>query len=131
MNVTHISQHQTQYSLAMYKCLPLKIDGVQIDNLVYFTVERPFILLHAFTVRKIDDRDRYSDLSQGMTNALLYLDPHPVVQVAQVANITSFHIAAGQYQVQDLRPEDGEVDGLPVLRSDYDQYVFVLLCTNF
>jgi hypothetical protein len=66
-------------------------------------------------------------LSQGLTNALLYLDPHPVVQVAQVANITSFHISAGQYQVQDLRPEtSGDVD-----RNDYEQYVFVLLCTNF
>jgi hypothetical protein len=117
----------------MYKCSPTKENGVQVDNLVDFLVDRPFILLHAFVVRKTDQRDRYSDMSQGMSNALLYLDPHPIVQVMNVAEVSSFHIAAGRFYVQDLRPSDGDVDdeGVPQNRADYEQYVFVLLCLNF
>jgi hypothetical protein len=131
--VPHLSDRQTAYSLRMFKCTPLIENGVQVDNLVRFAVDRPFILLHAFVVRETDERDRYSDLSQGLTNALLYLDNHPVVQVVQVANITAFHISAGEYLVEDLRPSDGEVDinGDIQSREDWQQYVFVLLCTNF
>lgn len=133
-SITHISQRQTDYSLRMFKCLPLLDEKEQqVNNLVYFTVDKPFILLHAFTVRQTDTRDRYSDLSQGITNALLYLDPHPVVQIAQIANITAFHIAAGQYLVEDLRPLDGDVDihGEVQTREQWEQYVFVLFSTNF
>lgn len=131
-SIPHISTRQTDYSLRMFKCLPLLDDNKQqVNNLVYFTVDKPFILLHAFTVRQTDTRDRYSDLSQGITNALLYLDPHPVVQIAQIANITAFHIAAGQYLVEDLRPDYDPVTGEPIDRGDYEQYVFVLFSTNF
>lgn len=133
-SIPHISTRQTDYSLRMFKCLPLLDDNKQqVNNLVYFTVDKPFILLHAFTVRQTDDRDRYSDLSQGITNALLYLDPHPVVQIAQIANITAFHIAAGQYIVEDLRPVTGDVDinGNVQDREQWEQYVFVLFSTNF
>jgi hypothetical protein len=108
-------------------------DGVQVDNLVKFQVDRPFVLLHAFTSLYPDVNDRYSDLSQGMSNALLFLEAHPVVQVMNVAEISSFHIAAGRYYVQDIRPADGDADvyGNVLSRSDFNQYVYVLLCLNF
>ncbi|WP_139262005.1 hypothetical protein [Dysgonomonas macrotermitis] len=117
----------------MYKCIPTIVNGSQVDNLVEFQVDKPFILLHAFVVKKTDSRDRYSDLTQGMTNALLFLDPHPIVQIMNVANVSSFHIAPNLYYVQDLRPAPGSVDsnGLPLNRDDYEQYVYVLVCTNF
>jgi hypothetical protein len=132
-NPISIFQRQTSYALRMYKCSPVEENDVQVDNLVDFVVDRPFVLLHAFTVRKTDAYDRYSDLSQGMSNALLYLDPHPIVQIMNVAEISSFHIAAGRFYVQDLRPFDGDLDndGVAVKREDYEQYVFVLLCLNF
>ena len=125
---------QTNYTLKMYKCRPYVDDlGQQIDNLVTFQVDQHFILLHAFTVRKTDDHDRYSDLSQGITNSLLYLDPHPIVQIMNVANVSSFHISPNVYYVQDLRPATGDedLDGVPQNRDDYEQYVYVLTCTNF
>ncbi|MDR0824692.1 MAG: hypothetical protein LBN74_06320 [Prevotella sp.] len=133
MSITHINDRQTQYALRMYKCLPVMEDGEQVDNLVHFTVDRPFILLHAFVVRQTEDTDRYSDLNQGISNALLYLDPHPVVQVMNVANVSAFHVAPNRYYIQDLRPVDGDVDndGNELERNDFQQYVFVLLCTNF
>ncbi|SHE86100.1 hypothetical protein SAMN05444362_102350 [Dysgonomonas macrotermitis] len=129
----NLFSRQTDYTLKMYKCIPTIVNGSQVDNLVEFQVDKPFILLHAFVVKKTDSRDRYSDLTQGMTNALLFLDPHPIVQIMNVANVSSFHIAPNLYYVQDLRPAPGSVDsnGLPLNRDDYEQYVYVLVCTNF
>jgi hypothetical protein len=132
-SVSNIFQRQTQYALRMYKCSPTEQGGEQVDNLMDFLVDRPFILLHAFTVRRTDQRDRYSDMSQGMSNALLYLDSHPVVQIMNVAEVSSFHIAAGRFYIQDLRPDNGDIGpgGEVLSRGDYEQYVFVLLCLNF
>ena len=127
-------EHQTKYALRMFKCLPLFDDsGQQIDNSMYFDCDRSFVLLHAFTVDRRINEDRYANRSQGVDNALLYLDNHPIVQVAQVAEISSFHIAAGRFFVEDLRPVDGAVDinGSILSRGDFEQYVFVLMCLNF
>ncbi|HMM02739.1 MULTISPECIES: hypothetical protein [unclassified Dysgonomonas] len=132
--INKLSERQTSYALRMFKCTPLTAPAVgQIDNSMYFDCDRPFVLLHAFTVNRQLNRDRYSDLSQGVSNALLYLDNHPIVQVAQVAEISSFHIAAGRFFVDDLRPIDGDVDidGNTLMRDDFEQYVFVLVCINF
>jgi hypothetical protein len=118
----------------MFKCTPLiGSDKAQIDNSMFFDCDRPFVLLHAFTVNKELSRDRYSDLNQGVSNALLYLDNHPIVQVMNVAEISSFHIAAGRFFVDDLRPQTGDVDieGVVQVRENYEQYVFVLMCLNF
>lgn len=129
----NLFSRQTDYALRMYKCKPTIVNGVQVDNLVEFQVDKPFVLLHAFTVKRTDSRDRYSDLSQGMTNALLFLDPHPIVQIMNVAEISSFHIAPNLYYVQDLRPVDGDedLDGNQLKRDDFEQYVYVLVCINF
>jgi hypothetical protein len=133
-SITNLNQRQTSYALRMFKCQPL-IDeqSQQIDNSMFFDCDRPFVLLHAFIVDKLVNRDRYANRSQGVDNALLYLDNHPVVQVAQVAEISSFHIAAGRFFVEDIRPMDGDVDieGNIQRRNDWEQYVFVLMCTNF
>jgi hypothetical protein len=133
-----IFDRQTKYALRMYKCQTTKsVDAsgneYQVDNLMEFQVDRPFVLLHAFVVKETSDRDRYSDLSQGVSNALLYLDNHPVVQIMAIAEISAFHIAAGRFYVQDLRPVDGDTDenGNVLKRNDFDQFVFVLLCLNF
>lgn len=134
LNKSNIFDRQTKYALRMYPCMTtVGENGVQVDNLVEFQVDRPFVLLHAFVVEKTNPRDRYSDLSQGMSNALLFLEAHPVVQVMNVAEISSFHIASGRFYVQDLRPVDGDVDneGNVLRRSDFEQYVYVLLCLNF
>lgn len=132
--ISHLSERQTSYALRMFQCHPL-LDGSgnQIDNCVYFDCDRPYVLLHAFTVDKRVDSDRYSNRSQGVDNALLYLDNHPIVQVAQVAEISSFHIAAGRFFFEDLRPADGSnpLTGDLQYRNDYEQFVFVLYCTNF
>lgn len=130
-NITHIKDRQTKYALRMYQCIPVLKDGVQYDNMMSMQVDRPFVYLHAFTVRKTDVRDRYSDLDQGMTNALLYLDSHPVVQTMNVAEISAFHIAANVYYVQDLRPTVDPLSGEAVNKDEYEQYAFVLLCLNF
>lgn len=133
-SIAKLSERQTSYALRMFKCLPLLDgDGNQIDNSMYFDCDRSFVLLHAFTVNRGLDRDRYANRTQGVDNALLYLESHPVVQVAQVAEISSFHIAAGRFFVEDLRPVDGEVDidGNILRREWFEQYVFVLVCINF
>lgn len=132
--INRLSERQTSYALRMFKCTPLLDEQKQqVDNSMYFDCDRPFVLLHAFRVNKRLDRDRYSDLSQGVSNALLYLDNHPIVQVAQVAEISSFHIAAGRFFVDDLRPMDNDVDieGNTLMRNNFEQYVFVLMCVNF
>jgi hypothetical protein len=108
---------QKKYALRMAPCVPVD------NNLMVYKVDGPFVFLHAFIVDESDNSDRYSDMSQGMNNALLYLDPHPVLQVMNIAEITSFHVSAGNYYVADLRPVD--------FKSQYRQYVFVLLCLNY
>lgn len=131
--ITNIANHQTKYSLRMLKCTPLTdSQGVQLDNALSFESNNPFVLLHSFIVDKRQNRDRYANLTQGVDNALLYLENHPVVQVAHVAEISSFHIAAGRFYVDDLRPVDGEtnIDGDVLNRDDFEQYVFILYCLN-
>lgn len=120
--ISHISERQTRYALRMYKALEVKDEyGSQVDNLMYITVERPFVLLHAVSIDQSNPVDRNSEMNQGVTNALLYLENHPIVQVAQVAEISAFHISANRYYIDDIR-ENKETD---------DQYVFVLLCLNY
>lgn len=124
MSNSGIFGHQTKYALKKYKCKPVKDEFKnQINNMTSFSTDRPFIFLHAFVVQVPDSHDRYSDLSQGFQNDLVFLDPHPVVQVVQVAEVSDFHIASGDYYVQDMRPDED--------RDSYEQYVFVLLCLNF
>ena len=118
----HISERQTMYSLRAYKCFPLVDEkGVQLDDTMYFTVEKPFVLLHSFRADKTLSTDRENDLDQGITNALLFLENHPVVQVINVADISSFHISPNRYFVEDIRKD----------KTKDEQFVFVLLCTNF
>lgn len=118
----HISERQTMYSLRQYKCFPLLSDtGQQISDTMYFTVEKPFVLLHAFIADKTLSTDRENDLDQGISNSLLFLENHPVVQVINVADISSFHISPNRYFVEDIRKD----------KTKDEQFVFVLLCTNF
>lgn len=109
------------YSLRQYKCFPLEKDNVQVDNTMYFTVEKPFVLLHAFVADKTLSTDRENNLDQGISNSLLFLENHPVVQVINVADISAFHISPNQYFVEDIRKD----------KTKDEQFVFVLLCTNF
>ncbi|MBF0574406.1 hypothetical protein [Dysgonomonas sp. GY617] len=122
MTYRKLADTQTVYTLRVYRCLPL-LDSVgqQVDNSMIFRVEKPFILLHAFIADNSDDEDRDSNLEQGLTNALLYLENHPIVQVANVANISNFAISANQYIVNDIRKD----------KMTDRQFVFVLLCENF
>lgn len=120
-NISRLSERQTNYSLRCVPCFPLVKDGVQIDNTMFFTVEKPFVLLHAFIADDTLSTDRENNQDQGITNALLFLENHPVVQVANVADISAFHISANQYYVEDIRKD----------KFKDREFVFVLLCTNF